>query len=148
MKKVLFLVICFICISATASAIPILYSNGLKFETKEQLPDSVIINNGHVNFGVSFKQFSIFWVPLWNYGETEYVLVTDDEKNAYELDTDELAYIKETYNIDTDKAPEISFWNKMGGKLIVIVLILFLIWGSRSKKEENNEVPPSASPEQ
>ena len=145
MKHIAFFIlvlIAFIFVSNTASAkgIPIFYGEGPKFVTTHQLPDSVIIDGKHVNFGVGFEQFSIFWVPMWNYGETQYVLVTDDEKQAYtDLGEDELAYLKEEYSIDTDKSPSIPFWDKIGGKMIWGAILLFIIWGIIPSKKSKTE---------
>ncbi|MDR1985124.1 MAG: hypothetical protein LBQ28_09950 [Prevotellaceae bacterium] len=126
-----------------AGEIPILYSDGLTFETQHQLPDSIIVDGKHVNLGIAYKQFAIFWIPIWNYGTTEYVLVSDNEKDAYDLSEEGLAWLKEEYNINTDKAPSISFWNKIGGKLIWGGFILLLIWGAiPSKKNKEEETAP------
>ncbi len=135
MKKAvnsLLLVIGFILVSTTsasAKGIPIVYSNGPKCTMTTQLPDSVEIDGTHVNFGVKFDQFSIFWVPMWNYGTTEYVLLNDKKDTYYDLDKDDLAYLKETYQIETDKDPSIPFWDKIGGKFIWGGVLLFVIWG-------------------
>jgi len=70
----------------TASARGIIfYSNGEKVEAVKQLPDSAIINDEHVNLGVMYKQFSIFWIPMWNYGETKFVLINDKKDTYYDL---------------------------------------------------------------
>ncbi|MDR3339085.1 MAG: hypothetical protein LBT25_03135, partial [Candidatus Symbiothrix sp.] len=113
----------------------IVYSTGPHFETKQKLPIEETVEGAHVNFGVAYEQFSIFWIPIWNYGETEYALITDDGETAYYLEEESLEYFKEEYDIDTSSEPSISFWNKIGGKLIWIVVILLVIWGSVNKKK-------------
>lgn len=152
MKKIfctILLVVGFLCVSNTASAIPILYSNGLQFAKTHNLPEDVVIDSQHVNFGVSFKQFAIFWIPIWNYGDTEYVLINDKGDYGYDLDEEDLAYLKETYDIDTDKAPKIPFWDRIGGKLVWIAIIfVVLIFGRGKKGEEEAEEETEASPEQ
>ncbi len=149
MKHLLYsflVLISFIFVSNTASAkgipIPVFYGDGPKFVTTQQLPDSVTIEGKHVNFGVGFNQFSVFWVPMWNWGTTEYVLTTNDEKLAYTLDEDDLVYLKEEYNIDTDKTPSIPFWHKTGGKIIWGAVLSFIVWGvlpGKKNKDKENE---------
>jgi hypothetical protein len=145
MKNVL-LTFCFLVVfvfsAETVSARGVIvYSTGPHFETKQKLPVEETIDGKHVNFGVAYDQFSIFWIPIWNYGETEYALITDDGENAYSMDQESLQYLKEQYDIDTNSTPSISFWNKIGGKLIWIAVILLIIWGSVGNKKEKEEEP-------
>ncbi len=125
--------------NAAQAGIPIFYSTGHKFVTQQALPDSVTIDGRHVNFGVSFDQFALMWVPMWNYGDTEYALISDDEENAYILDGEDLAYLKEEYGIDTEKNPSIPFWDKIGGKIIWGGVILFGIWGFGKKGKDDDD---------
>jgi hypothetical protein len=129
--------------ASAKGGIPIVYSNGPTFETMHQLPDSVTVDAKHVNFGVAYEQFAIFWIPIWNYGTTEYILVTDSGDEAYTLDEDDLEYISETYGIDTTAPPAISFWNKTGGKAIWGAVIALIVWGvlpSKKKDDDENAV--------
>jgi hypothetical protein len=122
------------------AGIPVFYSNGHKFVPQHTLPDSVKIDGHHVNFGVSFDQFEIMWIPMWNYGATEYALISDDKENAYILDEEDLAYLQEEYGIDTEKNPAIPFWDRIGGKIIWgVVIILFCIWSFRKKGKGDDE---------
>lgn len=130
-------------VSTAASAkglISIVYSYGATFETTNYLPDSVIINGRHVNFGVGYEQLAIFWIPMWNYGITEYVLVTDNGDEAYNLDEYELEYIRKTYGIDTTTLPSISFWNKIGGKVIwgIVIALIYLGYFAKQKNDDEN----------
>jgi hypothetical protein len=117
----------------------IIYGKGPKFELKEKLPDDFLQDGQHLNFGIAYEQFSIFWIPVWNYGDTQYVLVTDDLKMAYELNGEDQYYLSEEFDLDTSSVPKISFWNKTGGKLVwgmCILLLLVLIWSLQHKEEE------------
>ena len=107
----------------------IIYHDGPRFKTTEQLPAECDIDGKHVNLGVAYEQFGIFWLPLWNYGETRYVLVSDDEESAWELDGKQLAELKSEYNLNIPENPSIPFWEKVGLKPLVIILLLLIIWG-------------------
>ena len=63
----------------------------------------MVIDNAHVNLGVMYEQFSIFWIPMWNYGETKFVLVNDKKDTYYDLSAEEIQTLK------TDFIPADSF---------------------------------------
>lgn len=85
--KTLLLVILIITSATKVSAkggIPLIYSDGEEVEKILDLPqrDEFMIqaNDGkwyHADLGVLHEQFSIFWIPLFNYGTERYVLYTD-----------------------------------------------------------------------
>ena len=127
MRKIIFTITLFGALFYTANTAyaggVIIYSNGQKIEVANKLPEEAVIGNEHVNLGVMYDQFSIFWIPIWNYGETKYVLINDKEDKYYDLTSEEIELLKESFDIKISEKPSISFWNKIGGKLIWIVLI-------------------------
>ena len=147
MKKVivsfiLFIALCFMANTASAKGV-IFYSNGEKIETVTKLPDNAVINNEHVNLGVMYEQFAIFWVPMWNYGETKYVLINDERNTYYDLDQEDIETLKVEFGVNIPDKPAIGFWNKIGGKIIwsiVIFAAVYGFWSSRNDDEEA-EIP-------
>ena len=125
----------------------IIYSNGEKIEEVKQLPDSAIVNDEHVNLGVMYKQFSIFWVPMWNYGETKYVLINDKKDTYFDLTPEEFEMLKTEFNVDVPKTPVIGFWNKTGGKIIWGALILAAIAGWWTSRKDDKESKSSQTSE-
>lgn len=108
----------------------IIYSNGEKIEVVKEVPaDIQLIEEEHVNVGVMYEQFSIFWVPMWNYGETVYVLVNDAGDTYWDLSAEEVQYLNEEHAMELPETPVIGFWNKIGGKIIWAAVILFALWG-------------------
>jgi len=147
MKKVilsltLFVALLFTANNASARGL-IIYSNGEKIEVVKQLPDSAIIDGTHVNLGVMYKQFSIFWIPMWNYGDTKFVLVNDKKDTYYDLDKENIETLKTEFNVNVPDNPAIGFWNKIGGKIIWGVLIIAAIcgWWISRKDNEDAEIP-------
>ncbi|NDW08912.1 hypothetical protein [Dysgonomonas sp. 520] len=136
-KLIIFLsLILFVSISQKADA-QVVYHNGPAVSVLEKLPDSVKINGGqHVNFGISYEQFGLFWLPLWNYGEVKYALISDDENSYWDLTEEDIELLKSEYNMDIKDKPEIPFWTKVGLKPVIILLLLFIIWGQISGKKE------------
>ena len=89
------------------------------------------------DLGIAHKQFC-FIVPLWNYGEPRYVIyreksmydASDVDYYTIDLSPEEVAYFHETYGIPI--TPEIPFWDKWGGKLVILLLIvLWIIWDNK-----------------
>ncbi|MDR0798546.1 MAG: hypothetical protein LBN18_02130 [Dysgonamonadaceae bacterium] len=147
MKKIVYIAstICLlagISFSASAKGL-IIYGKGFQFEILKELPPHFKEGDLHLNFGIAYNQFSLYWVPLWNSGAPQYVLVTDDKKYAYELDDKDLEYINDEFGIDTSVAPGISFWNRIGGKLVAIIVLALLslfVYSLISKKKASPKI--------
>ena len=147
MKKVivpftLFIALLFMANTASAKGV-IFYSNGEKIEVIKTLPDNAVLNNEHVNLGVMYDQFSIFWIPMWNYGETKYVLINEKEDMYYDLEQEDLQVLKEDLSIDFPDKPSIGFWNKIGGKIIwvLVIVVAFCVWRFTRKEDDDANIP-------
>jgi len=117
--------------TASAGGVPIiLYSSGEKIEVVKQLPDDALIDGQHVNLGVMYDQFSIFWIPMWNYGEKKFVLVNNKKDTYYEFTEEDVEILKNEFNVIVPEKPTIGFWNRIGGKLVwgAIILIVIFVW--------------------
>ena len=143
MKKILltvFAIVSFLFIAQTISAGGIIvYSNGLTYEIKEKLPEDITISGSHVDFGISYEQFSLMWIPVWNYGSVEYAFIDKANKMIYDVTEEDADFLKEEFGIDISKSPQIGFWNAFGGKLIFGAIIAFFIWSSLAGKKEEKE---------
>jgi len=126
--------------TAFAADIPIIYSSGQKIEMVSKLSEEAILNDEHVNLAVMYDQFAIFWIPVWNYGEVKYVLVNDKKDTYYDLEDLEIdiEMLKEEFDLNVPNTPSISFWNKIGGKIVWAALIGVIVFGAgmfRKKKK-------------
>jgi hypothetical protein len=112
----------------------IIYSTGETVEKVMDLPqreefmlqteDGRLI---HANLGIMHDQFSIFWVPLWNYGAEKYVLYNDTKQGKYDytyadLTKDEVAYLQSEFG-GIPTIPELSFWTVYGGKILAALIL-------------------------
>lgn len=112
----------------TASAKGIfVYHAGPKASVINRLPTDAQIDGEHVNLGVIYEQFGLFWLPVWNYGDTRYVLLSDDEETYWDIDDETLQSVKTDYSLDIPDAPEIPLWQKIGLKPVIILFLLFLV---------------------
>jgi hypothetical protein len=130
---------CFVSNSVSAKGV-IIYSNGEKIEVAQTLPDSITIDEQHINLGVMYEQFSIFWIPMWNYGETKYVFINEKKDTYYDLQEEDLEYLRSEYGVKIPETPSICFWNKIGGKLIWLAVIAACIYGYfLTRKDDKDE---------
>lgn len=141
MQKFIFTLVLFLstCIYSQIQAKGvIIYNNGPKVEVVKDLPADCIIEKDHVNLGVMYDQFGLFWLPVWNYGTPQYVLISDNEETYWEVTDEDIEYLKNEYNIGTLNSPEPSLWNKIGLKPVFVALIIFICWSiidDKRKKE-------------
>ena len=125
--------------SEAKAGIPIIYSNGEEIEKVLELPQKdefeIQASNGnwyHADVGILHKQFSVFWIPLINYGEEKYVLYSNTKVGEYdftyaELDQDEIEYLQKEFS-GLPSTPELPFWDAWGGKLLLLLLVLIVFW--------------------
>lgn len=116
----------------------IIYGTGPKVELAEKLNEDMTINNMHVNLGVMYDQFSLFWLPVWNYSDAQYVFISDDETTYWDLTEEDVTFLADEFKIQLTEASP-SLWNKIGLKPIVIFLLITLIWRSFSSEKDEEE---------
>lgn len=114
------------------------------------LPDSTQFYSeeykAYADVGYVYKQFWILWVPLWNYDE-HYCLNIKGQDVYFDIDDEELKSYQASFNLDLPENP-ISLWNKIGGKVVVLLLVaggVWAYWGKGSDEEE--EAPKESNPE-
>ena len=111
-----------------------------KIITVKQLPTDDKFKDdkgGKLNLGYIYKEYGALWLPVWN-NDGRYVLTNVKEDTYYDLSAEEITMLKQEDKIDIPSGSPLSFWKKIGGKLIVGTLLAFLIWGmlpSKNKKE-------------
>lgn len=143
MKKLLVIsVFCFISVSAFARArIP--YCSDCEYmKFVAELPDDSLFAvpdyNAHLDIGYKYKQFWLVWVPIWNYDGQYCLMIKDKDDVFFEAKPEEIKAYQEKYKLDLPENP-LPFWDKLGGKLIVGLLVALGIYGiipSKDKKEE------------
>lgn len=112
----------------------IVYGLGETVSKTQDLPEECTLGDEHVNLGVMYEQFSLFWMPIWNYGDVQYVLLNDKEDTYWDLDEEMIETLKSDFGAEMDETPSIPFWTKVGGKPIIILLILFIFVRGRFSK--------------
>ncbi len=99
----------------------------------------------YTDFGIVFEQFSILGVPIWNYGETTYALYSESATTIdyAEITNEDLKEVLVDFEIpgEFSAEPSLSFWNKIGGKLVVLAVFgaLVAFYALRGGKDEDEE---------
>ncbi|MBR1774326.1 MAG: hypothetical protein IJ759_02260 [Bacteroidales bacterium] len=151
MKKIIIIACLLFAYSLTTQArARIIYSNGQKVSKVLDLPTDenfeIIASDGnvyHANLGILYKQFSLFWIPLFNYGENQYVLYTDTKIGEYdftysELEPSEIKILQEEYGYNIPTTPQLPSWDRIGGKLLALAIVcVLIIYGLKKGKDES-----------
>lgn len=118
----------------------ILYSNGETLKKLYELPEEAKLEDGtHVNLGMHYECFSLFWMPVWNYGEYKYALVNDAEDTYEELTVQEAQELGKQFGIDVPAEPSLPLLSQIGLKPVLIIGLLiwiFSLFGGKSDEEE------------
>jgi len=98
----------------------------------------------YLDLGYKYKQFWVVWVPFWNF-EGEYCLMNPaDDETFYELSQEDLDFLASDHNV-TFKSNPISFWNKIGGKLVGGALLGLIAWGYIARDDDEEEISTEES---
>lgn len=143
MKKLLFVLffILFATVNAQAKAgipIPVCFPCE-SIEVVEELPDEDALQQDgqYLELGYLYEEYGILFLSFWN-TSGKYVLTNKEETAYYEVSEEQLQELKKTYNLELSENP-LGIWKKLGGKMILVVLIGIGIFGAtkKSKNEEN-----------
>lgn len=136
----------FMCsIPASARGV-IVYGIGDALKKIHELPDSLTNDEGnHFNLGVHYQSFSLFWCPVWNYGEYKYALVDDKEEKYIDITTEEAKEIAKEYKFDIPDQPSLPLGTQLGLKPVILLLIVLGIYGQFSGKKKKKEEEETAS---
>ncbi len=147
MKKLLcFALTLFAVFSFTQTAeakIPFFYSTGAATQEIHKFEEPIDLDGDKAEcIGIVFDQFSIFTVPIWNYGEQVYALYTESGNtiNYYELTPEDVEAFSAEFGIELDpNNPTLSFWNRIGGKLVLLLVFVALVGYYMIKGDDDDE---------
>ncbi|CAL2076982.1 conserved exported hypothetical protein [Tenacibaculum sp. 190524A05c] len=118
-----------------------------KLALVKDLPNDEGLKEGtnFLNLGYLYEEYSAVWIPAWN-TKGKYVLINEDETVYYEITDAQLAELETKYNLELSEHP-LSFWKKIGGKAVYIIIIGLIIWGKLSPDNEEEEEPQTEAAE-
>jgi hypothetical protein len=143
MKKIILLALLSVAfyVNGMAKGVVIYCSDCEYISVVADLPDSTDFYSeeyqGYIDIGYKYNQFWIFWVPVWN-SNGQYCLTIKDKDVYFDITREELDALAKEYNIDLPSNP-IPFWGKIGGKLVLGIVVLFGLWGTFGRKKDEDE---------
>ena len=116
------LVVAFVCSTTASARGVIIYGNGDALKTLHELPDSFANDEGdHFNLGVHYKSFSLFWCPVWNYGDYTYALVDNKEEKYVDLTVEEAKEIAKECKFEISDKPSLPLGTQIGLKPVILL---------------------------
>lgn len=113
-------------------------------EVKDLPNDESLLESGsYLNFGYLYEEYGVVWIPAWN-TKGRYVLINEAKDSYYDLTDEQLTAYAEAYDIDLSANP-LSFWNKIGAKIIYLILIGLIIFSYMGKDSDEDEVTESSN---
>jgi len=107
-----------------------------KIALVKELPDDSSNFRGDMgdklDIGYMYNEYGALWIPAWNTTGT-YVLTNKEKNTFYDISTEELAILTKKYNLKVTENP-LSIWQKIGGKIVLAILFLFLVFRQLVRK--------------
>lgn len=114
-------------------------------QTIQELPtDSEIqkLAGQKVNLSYLNNEYGIFGMSIWN-SNGRYILSDISNNTYFEIDAKVAKILKDKHNFDVETAQNpLSFWKKIGGKLVFLLIVALLIWASIPSKKRDEDVKP------
>ena len=103
------------------------------------LPDSEGYKTAEGTFydiGYRYKQFKLFWIPIWNYDKSWCGYIDND--TFVDLTEAEVFELAQAAGVRLPKNVQPPFWDEWGGKLLFIGGIGLYIFIKRAAREDDN----------
>ena len=91
----------------------------------------------YVDAGVVYKQITIFFLPLWNY-DIRWAGYMPNTSQYVDMTRSELEELATRANVVLPRDPELPLWDRVGGKLVLGLLVVIL-WLYRSRYGYDDE---------
>ena len=117
--------------NSSAKGIPMPICTDCEYITiVENLPDSADYfseeYNGYIDLAYKYEQLWVLWVPIWNSNGT-YCYSIKGKDVYFDISEEELKAIEEEFGYSLSSNP-IPFWDKIGGKLLLILIAGGIAW--------------------
>lgn len=99
---------------------------GEKIVTVAEFPDTGAFKSRgtHFDLGYRFKQITLFFIPVWNYGGTWCGSIPGDSGHFFDFDRERLETMAQAAAISLPAEPAIGAWDRYGGKALIAAIIL------------------------
>ena len=134
-----------ISIASAKARIPVCFPCEAMQQVQELPADSEIeqLAGEKVNLSYINNEYGLLWLSFWN-TDGRYVLSDESNDSYYEIDEQAAQLLKEKHDFDIATADNpLSFMKKIGGKLILAVILILVIGGMLRGKKGDDEVEPT-----
>lgn len=111
---------------------------GEKMIKVAEFPDSPEFQNPegyYIDAGLKYKQISLFFIPIWNYELSPIGYI--NQSSYLSMTQSDLEELAQSAGVTLPDNPKPSFWERIGGKLVIVVgLVLFGMWKTDDDEEE------------
>ena len=123
------------------AGIPIFWSYGgesyVKVAELPNIEDYKTSNGKYYDVGYRYKQFSLFFVPVWNYDKQWCGYI--DKEQFIELTEPEVMELARASGVKLPKNVSLPFWEEWGGKLLFLSGLGVYFYISRSSKQKTTQ---------
>lgn len=140
-SRLILIMLALLSFSSTASANIIIYNfKGIKIIKIADFPKTSkfkIKTGDYLDAGYFYRQFTIFFIPVWNY-DGKWVGYIGSDSSYLPLKKSDLDNLAKSVGITLPENPSLPFWDAMSGKLILSFFVLFGVWSIWFKKEKKD----------
>lgn len=110
-----------------------------------ELPDNEMYETSegskeYLELATLHEEFNIAWIlPLWITKDPKLVLYNEKSDTYYDASEEEMNEILAENKINREDVLKVPFYNKYGGKIVLLILIAGIIWSYVGKKDEEVE---------
>lgn len=132
-------ILSFVSTEKANAGIPVTFGSHEKITKIYDLPDTDDYKSDdgqYIDLGYKYTVYEITFLPIFQQGEGKIVGFKGDM--YYDLSKEELANIaKENKIEDIDALAKLSFWDAWGGKLVVLLVVILIIFAiTRDQKKD------------
>lgn len=108
-----------------------------------ELPDNEMYETSegskeYIELATLHEEFNIAWIlPLWITKEPKLVLYNEKSDTYYDASDEEMNEILAENKIKKEDVLKVPFYNKYGGKAVLLVIIGLIAWSYLGKKDED-----------
>jgi hypothetical protein len=142
MKSIAAIILCFALFYSAQANAGMLSFGGESFITVADLPDTAEYQNENgenVDIGYLYKSITIFFVPIWNY-DGRFVGVIEGNTSTYlNFEQQQIAQLVAGANLLLPEEPVLDFWNRVGGKIVFLLVVGYLVFSFYQKQQKKSQ---------
>ena len=86
------------------------------------------INDDYIDAGYRYKEFTVFFLPLWTYDYAWCGYIPNNPTSYYPLTKKQVVSYAQMASVTLPDTPDLGFWKEWGGKLVLgLIIVIFLI---------------------